>query len=246
MPFNVLLLPLLGGFWWVSHWHPTRFKASRLSGHKLIFWSATAGVVLLAVSSVAVEILSRNWPIVEREFKELFPFSYFGTASGAFLLGMFGWWPINRLSDRYEWGWSKRNQEVKAVTDSGNHLEYLLMRAMSEQFQVQVTTFSRKVYVGYVTRTVDPAEDARYMKIIPSMSGFRRMDDLGIEYRTDYTGVLRQLADDEYLGHLGRNDFEVVIPISEIRSVSRWDPIAWERFETERPPDNPPAAEGMA
>src|SRR5690625_7844293 len=122
MPFNVLLLPLLGGFWWVSHWHPTRFKASRLSGHKLIFWSATAGVVLLAVSSVAVEILSRNCPIVEREFKELFPFSYSGTASAAFLVCMFGSCPINRLSFRNEWGWSKRNQVVKAVTASYNHL----------------------------------------------------------------------------------------------------------------------------
>jgi len=45
MPFNVLLLPLLGGYLFLTHWNRTRFDTKRYSGERLIFHAAVAGVV---------------------------------------------------------------------------------------------------------------------------------------------------------------------------------------------------------
>jgi hypothetical protein len=32
MPFNVLLLPLLGGYFFITRWLPTRFATKRYTG----------------------------------------------------------------------------------------------------------------------------------------------------------------------------------------------------------------------
>lgn len=49
MPFNLLLLPLLGGYIFISHGNHTRFDARRYSGERLVFHSALAGVVFLVL-----------------------------------------------------------------------------------------------------------------------------------------------------------------------------------------------------
>ena len=36
MPFDVLLLPLLGGYIFISNWNYTRFEAKRYSGQRLV------------------------------------------------------------------------------------------------------------------------------------------------------------------------------------------------------------------
>jgi hypothetical protein len=50
MPFNTLLLPLLGGFIFVNHWNPTRFDSRRYSGERLLLHSAIAGVIFLIIA----------------------------------------------------------------------------------------------------------------------------------------------------------------------------------------------------
>jgi membrane-associated protease RseP (regulator of RpoE activity) len=54
MPFNVLLLPLLGGYLFLTHWNRTRFDTNRYSGERLIFHSAAAGVIFLLLSFIFV------------------------------------------------------------------------------------------------------------------------------------------------------------------------------------------------
>lgn len=50
MPFNVLLLPLLGGYIFITYWHRTRFSARRYTGERLLFHAALAGVIFLILS----------------------------------------------------------------------------------------------------------------------------------------------------------------------------------------------------
>ena len=44
MPFNVLLLPLLGGYVFITYWNYTRFSARRYAGERLLINAALAGV----------------------------------------------------------------------------------------------------------------------------------------------------------------------------------------------------------
>ena len=62
MPFNVLLLPLLGGYVFITYWNYTRFSSRRYSGERLLFHAALAGVVLLILSYAAVRLMELRWP----------------------------------------------------------------------------------------------------------------------------------------------------------------------------------------
>lgn len=66
MPFNVLLLPLLGGYVFLTRWNRTRFSTRRYSGERLIFHSAIAGVALLCIYFIFVRILIGLVPAVRR------------------------------------------------------------------------------------------------------------------------------------------------------------------------------------
>jgi NADH:ubiquinone oxidoreductase subunit 4 (subunit M) len=58
MPFNVLLLPLLGGFALVTRWNYTRYRTKRYSGERLIFYAAIAGIFLLVAAFLTILMIA--------------------------------------------------------------------------------------------------------------------------------------------------------------------------------------------
>lgn len=61
MPFNLLLLPLLGGFLFFSHWDRTAFFAKRQDKERLLLYSSLWGLFFLAISF----LLSTVIPYIE-------------------------------------------------------------------------------------------------------------------------------------------------------------------------------------
>ena len=49
MPWNLLILPLLGGFWLLRTCNLFRFRSQYLEGYRLLMESAIAGVVLIGL-----------------------------------------------------------------------------------------------------------------------------------------------------------------------------------------------------
>src|SRR3954453_8329114 len=47
LPTNLLLLPLLGGFWFVHFCYLFKFRAQRLDGYRLLLESAFLGLLLI-------------------------------------------------------------------------------------------------------------------------------------------------------------------------------------------------------
>lgn len=81
MPFNVLLLPLLGGYIFVSNFNPTRYRMRRHSGRKVIFDSAIAGVFLLTVGVLAAMGINEICPSIRPYWKSFAPFDYSGASA---------------------------------------------------------------------------------------------------------------------------------------------------------------------
>jgi hypothetical protein len=59
MPYNLLLLPLLGGFLFIHLTHFFRFGAQRLDGYRLLFQSAIAGICLSALARLVDLLIDR-------------------------------------------------------------------------------------------------------------------------------------------------------------------------------------------
>lgn len=224
MPFNVLLLPLLGGYVFISYWNRTRFSARRYSGERLLLHAALAGVFWLVVSYIAVCLIAERWPALPDYWRSVMPFEHSGTSLGALLLGVTAWWPLNFLFKRQK----EHRRTIRAWND---YLEELIDQALEETRQISVTLKNGKVYVGFVVKAFDPAYDRKYMVILPLLSGFRAETTHELTLNTDYTRVYQELmGEDETRLVRGVGDFQVVIPIAEILSANLFDPDAYQRF----------------
>jgi hypothetical protein len=229
MPFNVLLLPLLGGYVFISYWNYTRFSARRYSGERLLFHAALAGVFLLVLSYTIVLLLSEALPSLAATWQRWVPFKHSGTSLGALLLGATLWWPLN-------FAYGKKRELRRTISDWNDYLEELLTDALDSTRQVSITLNSGKVYVGFVVRTFDPAYDRKYIVILPTMSGYRAATTHRLVFDTDYTRVYQALMDeDESRLVRGVNDFQIVVPVSQVVSANLFDWEAYQRFNETSP-----------
>lgn len=157
MPTNLLLLPLLGGFWFVHFCYFFKFRAQRLDGYRLLLESALFGLLLI----IPARLITYFWPRfsglgrgTEAEWVRFWqgpPLS--GTATLSLLIGLIAPFLVNwlyaaylRSSSPQEWGlddeesglwgaavsflWPAKEKALDfAIRNSGNQFFQLLHRA---------------------------------------------------------------------------------------------------------------------
>jgi hypothetical protein len=222
MPFNVLLLPLLGGFVLVTRWNCTRFTTKRLSGERLVFFAATAGVFLSVLSFLLLRIAGSVWPGVEAAWRTQVPFAYAGTSLLAMVIGFVAWKPLN-------W-WSPRESAVRAAMEQWNDfLEMLLEDSIKKTSMVSVSLKGGKVYVGFVTGNFDPSNDRKYIRLWPVFSGYRNKDTQELAVTTNYVKVYAETVSSNG-GFSIADQFQVIVPVGELQSASFFDAKTYDLF----------------
>lgn len=237
MPFNLLILPLLGGYIFTSYWNPSRVNASRYSGQRLLLHAAVAGVVWLTLAFLLTTILASRLPVFSEAWSQLIPFEYAGTSLISFLLGAVAWVPAN-------WFFDRDQHAVRAVEMRGDFLETLLNKAVEETGQIMVTLSNGKVYVGFVTSNFDPSFDRKYMRMMPMLSGYRDEHTKDLVITNDYARVYQELITEQSPELENADRFQLVVPVQEIRSASLFDPDVYELFTVAE--QEPVAAGGAA
>jgi hypothetical protein len=243
MPYNLLLLPLLGGYIFITHWNRTRFNVMRIDGHRLLFHAATAGFFFL-LSAVVITTLCRLWGIglsLDSYWHAAVPYDHSGKATIAFLLGALLWKPLNYLTDQ--------DKEIaRAIQNQENPLELMLQKAVTGAHLVLLTVKNGKVYVGFVSDSFNPALPNQYLKLLLTTSGYRDSDTRKVTFTNDYTSVYEQLLNrEEELDPSVIEGFEIVIPIAELQSVSFFAPDIYRNYfhppvaETASATEEPPA-----
>jgi hypothetical protein len=227
MPFNLLLLPLLGGFLLLHRAYRFRYYLARFDGHRLIFFSAAAGVFLLGLSTLLTYLVGYCLPSAAVAWHDVVPFDHSGKAFGAFFLGLGLPWLMNLVPR-----WKSLPCARRAIEHFGNDLEMLLLRSMDLEMPVLLTLGSGKVYVGYVVRLFHPDVERKHIRLLPVMSGYRSDNTQEVRFTTFYD-VIRAQAQDPNSGFYGllERDFEIVIPVAEVKSVSLFDARAFEAFD---------------
>jgi hypothetical protein len=241
MPFNLLLLPLLGGFIFFSHWNRTAFFAKRQDKERLLLYSSLWGTLFLGLSFLfSILIPFSTWLTEIRHWWAFHtpPIEYSGISSCALLLGLLlplilnKIWPFSRI-------WDEQKQGVKSLLKYGSQLEKLLYRSLIEKKRVMVTLKGGKVYVGRVTISLTPQEDLDFL-LLPSKSGYRD-DKWRLMLTTDYDATYKAIEENKdskehYLDIIA--DFGVVVPIPEILTASLYrEDVHTTYFVHEDPPD---------
>lgn len=223
MPFNVLLLPLLGGYIFITKWNKTRFDAKRYSGERLIFHAAIAGVAFLIAAYLITRALHASAPDLYKLWSSAVPFPNTAAPLVAFVMGTTLWWPLNK------WKHDRSTEIQAAIEEYNDYLEILLKRALDETRYVAITLKNGKVYVGFVVRSFDPAYDRKYLVLLPAISGFRDDRTHQLTFTTDYTRVYQELENSPADASV-TDDFELVLPVSEVLSASYFDGNVYRRF----------------
>ncbi len=226
MPFNVLLLPLLGGYILISVFHLTRYRMRRQSGRKVIFESAIAGTVLLGISVLIVQGISESIPSARRAWKAFAPFAYSGARSLSLLLGCV----LPLIGNLI---WTREDAIRQGVIRENDHFEALIVRAIDNSEYVLLTTESRKVYVGFIICGSQFAHEREYVRIWPILSGYRSSESHEVHYTTFYAPIYERLYLRPNAASVDPRDFEIVLPASTVTTMSIFDEEVHAMFDTE-------------
>ena len=121
MPTNLLLLPLVGGYWFLHAFYFTRFRSQRLDGYRLLVESAIAGILLTFIARPMVFAVNLS-PSLRSTWDSLAPLDipYFGTACVAALMGFTVPYALNFTLERT--GLLPRLEaQQRAIQRYGNH-----------------------------------------------------------------------------------------------------------------------------
>ncbi|MBD1913613.1 MULTISPECIES: hypothetical protein [unclassified Leptolyngbya] len=224
---NELFLPLLGGYILVTQWFVTRYLARQWSGYRLFFNSAIAGIVLLAVAIFLAQSIKLAFPPIQQllDASPLSSYPYLNVSLLAFLLGSV----CGRILNVFQT--DKESLAIDYARKFGGPLQVLLAKAFIETKQVSITLRSGKVYIGFVTKLNDSQDQEEFILIWPQFSGYRKVETKQLEITTEYTSVYKQIEENpEQFEGISIDDFQVVLPTSEIESVSIYDKRVFDSF----------------
>ena len=225
MGFGLLFVPLVGGYLFLSYCNLTRFTGRRQGGYRLIFRSAAVGLGLIVLARVVVDVadrlVGRSIPVFDY-LVGLAPFPYSGTIALAFVLGPAGALLVNCV-------YSESKGAMRAVHRAGNSMELLFVQSMRSGSVVELTLLSGKVYVGWLLNADVADPERRFAEMLPLASGFRTEETHELRFTTNYALVLNRTETDTEPAT--REDFRVVVPVTEIRSARPFDFVTYFEFQ---------------
>lgn len=234
MPWNTLLLPLLAGWAVLNFHHYFRPSARRYEGQRLVLTSAAVGVALLLIARICTMVGEAAVPQLAAAWQRFAPFEHSGVSSmtvvlAALIVGIGN--PLTDPKDSYR----------RVVEQRDDHLEQLFFRSLTNKDSLSFTLKSGKVYVGQVLRMpTDLANERRYARLLPILSGYRDPTTHRLTFTTDYSKVYARMGASGG-AHAGStaDEFALVIPIAEVATASLFD---WDVYEWFNEPDPATAA----
>jgi hypothetical protein len=218
MPFNLLLLPLLGGFFFFSRWDQSAFFAKRQDKERLLLYSSLWGVLFLAISFALSVLIPLSETLSDLRWWWAFhtpPIQYSGISSFALGLGLVLTGALNWFGRRT--GTSDRVGE-RTILIYGSQLEKLLYRSLIEKKRVMVSLKSGKVYIGRVLEMITPESNKDFL-LLPVKSGYRD-DKQRLTITTSYDEAYKDIQDNEPEFIEIISDFGIVIPIPDVLSAT--------------------------
>jgi hypothetical protein len=237
-----LLLFAVAGYLTLRHCaNRTKFRWAALEWEQNVFESAALGLLLFFVVRLLAVLMPRAvrlphvgavlapiWYSTEAVFRvvrQALPFRFSGSLVAAFMLGIGG----GLLSNVR---WRAAESVRRAVRNHGGDLRIFLHEMAVRGAPVSLTMKNRKVYVGLVM--VPPGlEEPSYVKLLPTLSGYRDEQTLQLTFTTPYEHVYedlekRQSANEEISIEI--ESFVIVLPLENVDSANQFDDDAYTRY----------------
>ncbi len=150
--------------------------------------------------------------LIARTWNDITPEPYAGSAVLSFLIGIVAPFAVNRFISRQ----TAKDWALKGSTDD---LAKLLHSAMKRELPVSISLDTRKFYIAYILRSPNLDPEEKNIVILPLASGYRDKTALTFRFTTDYTPAYKAKPE-----HITEEDFQIVIPVSSVKSAHIFDP----------------------
>ena len=224
MDFGLYLVPVLSGYWFLTHLHYTNYNVVRASGYHVFFQSAIAGGFLFVFAQMIIFLLklcAADNAILMSSALASNPAPFIGSALSGLVFPLVG----NRFYNR-------EKSAAHIAEKNGYRLDLLLAQSVKEQEFVELSLRSRKSYIGLILGSEITRHGEPDIALLPLVSGYRDKDTLELEITTDYTPALKKSVEDA--SGLQHEDFQIVIPRDEVVSARIFYPETYNLFQDEK------------
>lgn len=222
-----LLLALVGGYFFVRTFEPTRFEVAREAGHRLYFRSAYVGALLFLPAFLLTKGIHSAtngvWMNLDgiRDWLHALTGDELNVATASFLAMLVGK-PIALLFNKFA---DEATYHQKALDN--NDFERLVVTSMEQESAMMISLEDGKVYAGWAVNNpnlerVVSGGDRRFFTILPIMSGYRD-DEQRVHWTIDYVDAFLETDEDKDLNHLDPDQFVVTVPMSRVMSARHFD-----------------------
>lgn len=223
MPWNLLILPLIGGYYILTRCYIFKFHQKRLDRERLIFESVLLGIGLMVATyllRVIIEIFATDIVNVLYTYSP-FDQQYFLTSLISVLLAILFTAIYNKISEDEKW-------IKKSIIDVGNEFETLMKFSFEEESLLQFTLSNNKIYIAWVKELPIPSVSP-YVRVIPAISGYRD-EQKRTEFTTHYLSVYASYIKEGIVKYIDELNTDLIIDITDIVTVSNFDPKMYKRF----------------
>jgi len=237
MPYNLLLLPVIVGYFILIYSHYFRYNTQRLTQNRIIFESVSVALIILSFGFILRTIVEIIFPRLTPflvSFLKIIPVTkvnYLWTIVFSCLITII----LVLLSNIYFLWRFKQSQLIGwAVDKNGDELEKLFKKSVDDALFIQVTLKNDKVYIGY-SETIPIPQKTNYLTLTPILSGYRD-EKKQLHITTDYFNVV-----DEFINGLDSHqksvtlNTEVIIKQDEIITAGIYEQSIFDKFNNSDP-----------
>ncbi len=195
MPYNLLILPLVGGYFILTQFLYFKHTYSKLPSQQLLFSSILAGIVIVICWFIIREIAQYYFPDLIQNWYDISSHihikrdennRYLWTFFGGFLLLLLFTGVSNFAIDKFERFTKTRAHLITAINKHGTELEKLFLKsAQNDGYLIQITLKNDKVYIGGLAEFREP-KNISYLKFRPVYSGYRDNVTKKLNITTNY------------------------------------------------------------
>ncbi len=225
MSWSILLLPLLGGYYYLTRCIRTKFRYKRLERQRLIFDSSIYGFGFLFISFALWLFTTWGCPTIEFWLSKIpLKIDFFYPSLLSFLLA-YGWTSGFNFFKRVVTPNVENLYLAKAIEKTGNSMQLDLLKSYASQQLLMITLRNGKVYVGIATELNEP-DGQSYIRILPFYSGYRT-EKQDVKLVTDYLSVYDNAGGEDSMENINT---ETVICEEDIITTTFYDQEVFNRF----------------
>lgn len=233
MPYNLLLLPVIVGYFVLIYSHLFKYNTQRLTQNRIIFESVSVAVLIITAGFILrtiIEVILPDLTPAIVEILEIVPIrkvDYFWTIVFSCLLAII----LVFISNYYIKKRFKKDEPIGwAVDANGDEIEKLFKKSVEEAVTIQVTLKNDKVYIGFSEIIPIPSK-TNYLTLTPIISGYRDKDTKQLHITTDYFKVVDDFIDDvENDDNKITLNTDVIIKQDEILSAGIYEQSIFDKF----------------